>query len=152
MVRVWSVAVMIVVVLVSSLGCGQGVGDTPSGPTPRTPSTTEPPKTTSEQTASEKTRTLGGLECPNGLAVSGVYDYVEGAKGKKGPPVELARREFSKHIEEGDTVRMGERSAGGRNAAATVGVIREGRLVARIEYRHAGGGWLKDYSEYCANF
>jgi hypothetical protein len=49
-------------------------------------------------------------------------------------------------------VRICDRSGGGRNAAATVGVIREGRLVARIEYRRAGGGWLKDYSEYCANF
>jgi hypothetical protein len=147
MVRVWSVAEMIVVVLVSSLGCGQGVGDTPSGPTHRNPSTTEPPKTTEQTTA------LGGLECPNGMAVSGFYDYVEGAKGKKGTPVEIARREFSKHIKEGDTVRMGDRSAGGgRDAEATVGVIREGRLVARIEYMRAGGGWLKDYSEYCANF
>src|SRR5215218_7672958 len=108
MVRVWSVAVMIVVVLVSSLGCGQGVDDTPSGSTHRTPSTTEPSKTTSEQTTA-----LGGLECPNGMAVSGSYDYVEGAKGKKGTPVEIARREFSNHIEEGDTVRMGARSAGG---------------------------------------
>jgi hypothetical protein len=148
MVRVWSVAVTIVVVLVSSLGCGRGVGDTPSGPTHRTPSTTEPSKTTSEQTTA-----LGALECPNGMAVSGSYDYVEGAKGKKGTPVEIARREFSKHIKEGDTVRMGDRSAGGgRDAEATVGVIREGRLVARIEYMRAGGGWLKDYSEYCANF
>jgi len=90
------------------------------------------------------------------MAVSGSYDYVEGAKGKKGTPVEIARREFSNHIEEGDTVRMGARSAGGggggRDAEATVGVIREGRLVARIEYMRAGGGWLKDYSEYCANF
>ena len=150
MVRVWSVAVMIVVVLVSSLGCGRGVGDAPSGPTHRTPSTTEPSKTTSE-----KTTALGALECPNGMAVSGsYYDYAEGAKGKKGTPVEIARREFSKHIKEGDTVRMGARSAGGgRDAEATVGVIREGRLVARIEYGHrAGGGWLKDKSEYCANF
>jgi hypothetical protein len=35
---------------------------------------------------------------------------------------------------------------------ATVHVIREGLVVAYIEYRRAGGGWLQDYYEACVNF
>ncbi len=74
-----------------------------------------------------------------------------GAKGEKGTPVEVARRDFSKHINEGDTLEIADRSSG-QNAKATVRVIREGRVVALIEYRRAGGGWLRDYYEACGDF
>jgi hypothetical protein len=94
---------------------------------------------------------LHGAACPSGIWVAGFTDYVMGAKGKKGTPVEVARREFSKKIEEGDTVEIADRSKG-QNAKATVRVIREGQVVARIEYRRAGGGWLQDYYEACNDF
>jgi hypothetical protein len=150
MVRIWIVTVVCVVALVPSLGCAQqGAGNAPSDSTQQTTTSlgvsSERPTTTAEETV------LHGLECPSGMAVSGYIDYVMGAKGKKGTPVEVARREFSKKIEEGDTVEIAERSRG-QNAKASVRVIREGRVVARIEYRRVGGGWLQDYYEACTDF
>jgi hypothetical protein len=91
------------------------------------------------------------LVCPNDEAVARHTDYVMGAKGKKGTPVEVARREFAKKIREGDTVEIADRSSG-QNAMTTVRVIREGRVVALIDYHRAEGGWLQDYYEACANF
>ncbi len=81
------------------------------------------------------------------MGVSGVVDYAPGAKGEKANPVELARRDFSKNIEEGDEV-VPERD---RNPG-TVRVIRDGRVVAVIEYRRAGGGWLYDHYDACSDF
>jgi Ca2+-binding RTX toxin-like protein len=98
-----------------------------------------------------ETTVLSGLECANSGWVSGSIDYLGGAKGEKGTPVEVARREFPTKIKEGDTVEIGDRSSG-QNAKATVRVIREGRVVALIEYRRAGGGWLRDYYEACGDF
>jgi hypothetical protein len=135
-------------VMMVVVGCAQGAGSTPSGSTEQTNSpreSREPPTTT------EETTILSGLVCPNDEAVARTLDYAMGAKGKKGNPVEVARREFSKKIREGDTVEIADRSRG-QNAMATVRVIREGRVVALIEYRRAGGGWLQDYYEACANF
>jgi hypothetical protein len=98
-----------------------------------------------------ETTVLNGLECANSGWVSVYGDYPIGAKGKKGDPVELARREFPKQIKEGDTVEIADPSRG-QNAKATVRVIREGRVVALIKYRRVGGGWLRDYYEACGDF
>jgi Ca2+-binding RTX toxin-like protein len=98
-----------------------------------------------------ETTVLGGLECANSGWVGGSIDYAAGARGEKGTPVEAARRDFPQKIEEGDTVQMIDRSRG-QNARATVRVIREGRVVALIDYRRAGGGWLQDYYEACGDF
>jgi hypothetical protein len=145
MVRIWIFAV----VFVSSFGCGQqGAGNTPSGSIEQT---TSPRESREPPTTTEETTVLSGLVCPNGDAVARTLDYAMGAKGKKGNPVEIARREFSKKIREGDTVEIADRSRG-QHAVATVRVIREGRVVALIEYRRAGGGWLQDYYEACATF
>ena len=73
------------------------------------------------------------------------------SKGKKGTPVEIVRREFSKKIREGDTVEIADRSSG-QYTTATVRVIREGRVVALIEYWRAGGGWLQNSYDACATF
>jgi len=81
------------------------------------------------------------------MSVSGIVDYAPGSKGEKASPVELAGRDFSKKIEEGDKV-VAEH---GRNAS-TVRVVRDGRVVAIIEYRRAGGGWLQDNYRACADF
>ena len=84
-----------------------------------------------------------------GGARGATVDYASGAKGKKGDPVEIARREFPKKIREGDTI-VAERS---RNPypMTTVRVIREGRVVAIIKYTRAGGGWLKEDYMLCTS-
>lgn len=126
-------------------GCGQGAGNTPSGPTEPTasPEGSGGRTTTVEQTASSG----DGLGCRSGMGVGGFADYAPGAKGKKARPVELARRDFSKEIEGGDKV-VPERG----RSPGTVRVIRDGRVVAVIEYRRAGGGWLRDSYEACSGF
>ncbi len=154
MVRICIFAVITAVVLVASFGCGQqqGAGNTPSGSTVQaTTSPTEspePPSTTSEATAIPIE--LGVLECPNGNVIGRIIDHSE-PKGKKGTPVEIARREFSKKIREGDTVEIADRSSG-QYTTATVRVIREGRVVTLIEYWRAGGGWLQNSYDACATF
>jgi hypothetical protein len=135
MVRICIFAVITAVVVVSSFGCGQqGAGNTPSGSTEQaTTSPTEspePPSTTSEATAIPIE--LGVLECPNGNVIGRIIDHAE-PKGKKGTPVEIARREFSMKIREGDTVEIADRSSA-QYTTATVRVIREGQVVALIEY------------------
>src|SRR5918995_3640128 len=82
-------------------GCWQGAGNSHSGSTKPTspPGRPEGRATTPEQTVSADT-----LECRSDMAVSGVVDYAPGARGKKATPVELARRGFSKNIEESDDV------------------------------------------------
>lgn len=148
--RIWIFAVMTVVVLYCSVGCGQqGAGDSSSAPTGKTTAPGE------QATTTEETTVLGGLQCPTGQWVSGVTDYVMGAKGEKGNPVAIARRQFSKEdavpkIQEDDTVELAE-SPRGRNATATVRVIRDSRVVALIEYRRSGGGWLQDHYEACSD-
>lgn len=87
------------------------------------------------------------MGCRGDTGVSGVVDYAPGTKGEEARPVELARRDFSKEIEEGDQV-VSER---GRNAA-TVRVVRDGRVVAIIHYRRARGGWLYDHYDACSDF
>ena len=147
MIRIFTV--ITAMVLVSSFGCGQqGAGNTHSGSKVQTTSLGE---SREQLTTTEETTVLSGLECPSHKSVSGFTDYVMRAKGKRGNPAEIAQREFAKKIREGDTVEIAHRS-GGQNAKATVHVIREGRVVALIEYRRAGGGWLQDYYEACANF
>lgn len=101
----------------------------------------EPPETTLSN----------GLECASSGLVSGSADYAAGAKGAMGNPVEVARRQFSEKIKEGDAVEIADRSRG-QNAGATVRVIREGRVLALIEYRRGGGGWLQDHYKACGDF
>ena len=81
--------------------------------------------------------------------MSAVFDYVQGI-GEKASPVEQARCRFSKRIEEGDKVEIAERQ--GAPKVRTVGVVRDGRVVALIKYhRGTGGGWLPDSYEACAD-
>jgi hypothetical protein len=136
MVRIWIFAGITAVVFVSAFGCGQlqGAGNAESR---------EPPTTTTEETTY-----MSEVECPSGEWQGGQLDYAAGAKGEKGNPVELARRDFSKKIREADKVEVAQRSGG----MATVHVIREGLVVAHIEYRRAGGSWLQDSYEACVNF
>ena len=93
-----------------------------------------------------------GLECPGGMAVSGIGDYAPapGTEGREADPVKLARRDFSEQIGEGD--RVGLSTTPQRGDQRTVRVVREGRTVALIVYRRAGGGWLRDSYDACAGF
>jgi hypothetical protein len=91
------------------------------------------------------------LECPSGMAVGGEDGYyAPGAKGEKGNPVDMTRRRFSEEIEEGDVVEVAgyPESRGER----TVRVVREGRVVAVIEYLRESGGWLGGGYSACAGF
>ena len=147
MVRICIFAGMTAVVLVCSFGCGQqGAGNALSGSTEQTTSPSESPRPPT--TTTEETTYLSELECPYGGSEGAQLDYAAGAKGEKGNPVEIARRDFPKQIREADKVEIAQRSGD----MATVHVIREGLVVAYIEYRRAGGGWLQDYYEACVNF
>lgn len=98
----------------------------------------------------EETTFDNGLECPGGMAVSGIGDFAPGAEGKEADPVEQTRRAFSGQIREGDGV--GLSTTPQRGDQRTVRVEREGRTVALIVYRRAGGGWLRDSYDACAGF
>lgn len=76
--------------------------------------------------------------------------YAPGARGEKGDPVDITRRRFSEEIEEGDVVEVAgyPESRGER----TVRVVREGRVVAVVEYFRESGGWLGSGYSACAGF
>ena len=90
------------------------------------------------------------LECKGGMVVSGGAQYAPGAKGKRGDPVEMARRQFSDHIRDSDTVEL----AGYPQSREyrTVRVVRDGRVVATVVYGREGKGWLQDHYEACESF
>lgn len=90
------------------------------------------------------------LECKGGMAVSGMAEYASGVKGKKGDPVEIARREFSRHIRDGDQVELAGYPESRKYR--TVRVVRGGRVIAKVVYFREGKGWLQDHYEACANF
>jgi hypothetical protein len=98
----------------------------------------------------EETTFDNGLECTGGMAVSGIGDYAPGAEGKEADPVEQTRRAFSGQIRKGD--RVGLSATPQRGDQRTVRVVREGRTVALIVYRRAGGGWLRDSHDAYAGF
>lgn len=76
--------------------------------------------------------------------------YAPGAKGEKGDPVELVGRRFSEETEERDVVEV----AGYPESRdqKSVRVVREGRVVAVIEYFRESGGWLGSGYSACAGF
>ena len=78
------------------------------------------------------------VECGS-EAVNGSIDYVEGAKGRKGDPVAIARQQIT-GLRAGDEVgRAGYR----RSDAPEVRVVRDGKVVAVATYASDGaGGWL----------
>ena len=90
------------------------------------------------------------IECKGGMAVSGMAEYASGVKGKKGAPVEIVRREFSRHIRDGDQVEL----AGYPESREyrTMRVVRVGRVIAKVVYFREGKGWLQDHYEACASF
>ena len=147
MVRAWIVTVIALGIVLG--GCSTGVGEE-GGPCQGVcAGSTTSPGGSEEQTTAERTASGDGLGCRGGTGVSGFMDFAPGAKGDKATPVEQARRDFSKEIEEDDEMLASE--ASGRKPG-TVRVIRGGRVVAVIHYRRAGGGWLYDHYDACSDF
>ena len=134
-------------VMMVVVGCAQGAGNTPSGSTDLSTSAGRSvERATTEQTTYVE---MHGLQCRSGDMNAAIFDYAVGAKGEKASPVELAQGDFSKSIEEGDTVEIADRPEG--THMRTVRVVRDGRVVALIKYRRVGGGWVLESYEACAD-
>jgi hypothetical protein len=98
------------------------------------------------------------LECSGGgLVQSGGGLYAAGeVEGKKGDPVDMTKRRFSDQIKEGDVVEV----AGYPRVAHSqilgnsryVRVLREGKVVAVMQYLRHGGGWLEGEYSACQSF
>lgn len=144
---IMSISVTAFVMMVVA-GCGQGAGNIPSGSTGPTtsPGTSREQVTTAEQTTYVE---MHGLQCRSAAMDAAILDYAVGAKGEKASPVELTQDEFSKSVEEGDTVEIADRQEGPN--VRTVRVVRDRRVVALIKYRRAGAGWLLESYEACAD-
>jgi hypothetical protein len=135
-------------VMMVVVGCGQGAGNTPAGSTDLT---TSPGRSGERATTTEQPNyvEMHGLQCRSGAMNAAIFDYAVGAKGEKASSVELAQGDFSKSIEEGDTVEIADRPEG--THMRTVRVVRDGRVVALIKYRRVGGGWVLESYEACAD-
>jgi hypothetical protein len=131
------------------VGFDQGNSNTPFGSTDLTTSsgTSREQVTTAEQTTYVA---LNGLQCRSRKMNAAILDYIVRAKGARASPVELTQDEFSKRIEEGDTVEIANRQEDPN--VRTVRVVRDGRVVALITYGRVGGGWLLESYEACADF
>ncbi len=157
--RFWILIVIIAAGIAFSTGCAPRATQGPNGKCTDTGRCGGP--STEQQTAEVTDAARGNtteeptfdneLECPSGMAVSGLLDYAPGAEGEKASPVELARRDFSEQIEEGDDVGLAAATRYG-GAVKTVRVVRNGRIVALIDYQRAGAGWLRGSYEACAGF
>jgi hypothetical protein len=90
-----------------------------------------------------------GVGC--GTVTLGSMDYVDGATGEQGDPVQIARTRLRDRLHEGDVVQ-----AAGYPAAPDrhVIVVRDGSTVADLTYRldQAGTGWLEDSESTCPDF
>ena len=119
-------------VLAGCAGGGTGSPSTTVTPTVVPTSTVAPaptavPTSTAAPTASPSS---DGTSC-----VSPNLDYAQGARGKAGDPVDLAREDVT-GLREGDVV---ERD----NAEGSVRIVRAGAIVGSITYALDGaGGWL----------
>lgn len=80
------------------------------------------------------------LECANGAAVGGFSDYVQGAKGEQGDPVDITKRNATGLLPT-DSV---EAAGYPRAPERMVRVVRDGNVVANFHYVDDGhGGWLQ---------
>ncbi|HET7270157.1 MAG TPA: hypothetical protein VFI90_03640 [Rubrobacter sp.] len=59
-----------------------------------------------------------------------------GVKWKKGDPADMIRRLFSDHIKEGDVLEY-------------VRAVRDGKVMAVMQYLREGGGWIEGASSAC---
>jgi hypothetical protein len=86
-----------------------------------------------------------------GSGTTGTSDYVQGATGLRGTPIEVARRQL-RGLAPGDVVELGGYPlAPASLASPTVVVIRQGVVLAVLTYEADGkGGWLASTMRTCA--
>ena len=83
-----------------------------------------------------------------GESVSGIIDYAQGARGDKGDPVTIARRQASGLLP-GDVV---ERAGYPATPLQKVRIVRDGVILAVGTYRRDGaGGWLREGVDRCTD-
>jgi hypothetical protein len=80
------------------------------------------------------------LDCPRGKLAGGMGPYSEREMGGRGDPVELLRRELSGSLKEGDVVEIAGNTQ--NRDEKTVGVVRDGEVVANAHYIQVSDGWL----------
>jgi hypothetical protein len=89
-------------------------------------------------------------QCRTGRVMAQIIDYASGAKGVQGDPVSIARDSLD-GLESTDVVeRAGYPSERRSIEEAIVRVVREGWVVAALNYRSDGhDGWLEDQRNTC---
>jgi hypothetical protein len=92
------------------------------------------------------------LDCGGGQAMAQIIDYVPGAQGRRGDPVQIARDSIE-GLSSTDVVdRAGYPSERQSTDEAIVRVVHEGSVVLTIHYRSDGqDGWLEDTRDSCAD-
>jgi hypothetical protein len=93
------------------------------------------------------------LDCGDGMAQSVISDFVGGAKGQEGDPVELVREQFAAWLEPGDQVRLAGYPEVAADRGAVVIVEREGRtvVIAGLSRGAGGAGWLNGGYDACTD-
>lgn len=93
------------------------------------------------------------LECPSGEAVSSSGGLLspDSEPGRDETPVEQTREFFSDQLKPGDTVELAGYPE--RKRHKTVRVVRDGTVLAVVEYPWgSGGSWYQDGYSACAEF
>lgn len=90
------------------------------------------------------------LECPPGEGgVSGSADFVPGAPGEKGEPIDIALQDMKASLP-GDVFAYVKRLPAPHNAE--VALLRDGKVVATFSYfRTEDGGWLRNTYSACSS-
>ncbi len=88
------------------------------------------------------------LQCATGQAVGGNADYVTGAKGEQGDPVDITKKNATGLLPS-DTV---EAAGYPQAPERIVRVVRDGNVVANFHYVDDGrGGWLRNSYNACVD-
>ncbi len=85
-------------------------------------------------------------DCAGAGGVSGILDYVSGANGEIGDPIDLTREHF-KGLRTTDVIK---RAGYPEQESPIIAVIRDGKTIATAEYSAAAnGGWLLSVVTRC---
>lgn len=82
-------------------------------------------------------------------SVTGIVDYVPGARGPRLEPVEIVRRDYKERLRPGDVL---ERVGYPRETTPEVSLVRDGISIAGFEFHDDGhGGWLRETDTWCSD-